>query len=241
MTKEELLVALKENAENVKKAEDTLANIEAKEIDAPIEKAEGLTGLESELPTQKAIEKEVNAAEGPIVPACDKCGVSKNGGESDLMEPGKVEAERKKEDNAAKDVINVSSRKAEESVEVKEELLKQLREAAEREEAYKAKIEKITKLCEEALEKQENELTKGHAAEMHRVFEAVIVEGEKIEKELTEAATKNEKMYKVAHKLYESSTRLNKILLEAVKAKREEKTLSRYSTVAYRATASLRK
>jgi len=241
MTKEELLVALKENAENVKKAEDTVANIETKEVKAPIEKADGVTGLDSELPTQKEVEKEVAAAVDPLVPACEKTGESKNGGESDKMEPGKVEAERKKEDNAAKDVINVSTRKVEESAEVNEELLKQLREAAEREEAYKEKIANITSLCEEALKKQEAELTKGHASEMHRVFEAVIAEGEKMEKELTEAAAKNEKMYKAAHKLYESSSKLNKILLEAVKAGRSEKTLSRYSTVAYRATASLRK
>ena len=141
MTKEELLKALRESAENVKKAEDTVANIETKVVDAPVAKADGVEGLDSELPTQKDVEKAVDAACDPLVPA-DKDGVSKNGGEDDRMEAGKVEAERKHEDNAAKDVINVSTRKVEEAAEVNEELLKQLREAAEREEAYKEKIAK---------------------------------------------------------------------------------------------------
>lgn len=68
MTKEEMIKALKEsNALNVKNAEDTLQNIETKEVkEAP--KAEGIQGLDSELPTQKEIEKEVAKDEGPIVP-----------------------------------------------------------------------------------------------------------------------------------------------------------------------------
>ena len=59
MTKEEMLKRLQEsNAVNVKKAEDTLQNIETKEVkDAKV--AQGITGLNSELPTQKVIEKEV--------------------------------------------------------------------------------------------------------------------------------------------------------------------------------------
>ena len=112
------------NATNVKKAEDTLQNIETKEVkDAP--KADGVKGLDSELPTQKAVEKEVAKDEGPMIPV-DKDGVSKNGGESDKMEDGKVEAEKKKEDNGMKDVINVSDRNVEEAAEVHNELLAQL-------------------------------------------------------------------------------------------------------------------
>ena len=188
MTKEEMIAALKasklqeSNATNVKDAEDTLQNIETKEVkDAP--KADGVTGLDSELPTQKDIEKEVAKDEGPIVPA-DKDGVSKNGGESDKMEAGKVEAEKKKEDNGMKDVINVSDRKVEEAAEVHNELLAQLQEASAREEGYKAKIAEINSLCEKALKAQAEQLTKDHAAEMNRVFESVIAEGEKMEKEL---------------------------------------------------------
>jgi hypothetical protein len=239
MTKEEMLKALKEsNALNVKKAEDTLQNIEAKEVkEAP--KAEGITGLDSELPTQKEIEKEVAKDEGPMIPV-DKDGVSKDGGEDDRMQADKVEAERKREDNGMKDVINVSSRKVEETAEVNNELLDQLKEAADREENYKEKIKEITALCEKALVSQQESLTKEHAAEMNKVFEAVIAEGEKMEKELTEAAARNEKMYKTAQKLYENSTKLNKILIEAVKKAQPEKQMTRYMTPARRAVESLR-
>nr|DAM10465.1 MAG TPA: hypothetical protein [Caudoviricetes sp.] len=239
MTKEEMLKALKEsNALNVKKAEDTLQNIETKEVkEAP--KAEGITGLDSELPTQKEIEKEVAKDEGPMIPV-DKDGVSKDGGEDDRMQADKVEAERKREDNGMKDVINVSSRKVEETAEVNNELLDQLKEAADREENYKEKIKEITALCEKALVSQQESLTKEHAAEMNKVFEAVIAEGEKMEKELTEAAARNEKMYKTAQKLYENSTKLNKILIEAVKKAQPEKQMTRYMTPARRAVESLR-
>lgn len=246
MTKEEMIAALKasklqeSNAVDVKNADDTLQNIETKEVEtAP--KADGVKGLDSELPTQKDIEKEVAASEGPIVPACEKCGVSKNGGDSDLMEPGKVEAERKKEDNGMKDVINVSDRKVEEATEVHNELLAQLQEMTTREDGYKAKIKEITSLCEKALKAQAEELTKEHAKEMKKVFENVIKEGEKMEKELTEAATKNAKLYKTAQRLYESSSKLNKVLLEAVKKSVPEKKMTRYTTAALRAVESLRK
>jgi len=245
MTKEEMIAALKasklqeSNAVNVKDADDTLQNIETKEVkEAP--KADGIQGLDSELPTQKDIEKEVAKDEGPIVPA-DKDGVSKNGGECDKMEDGKIEAERKKEDNGMKDVINVSDRKVEEAAEVHNELLGQLQEASAREEGYKAKIKEITELCEKALKAQAEDLTKEHAKEMKKVFENVVQEGEKMEKELAEAATKNEKMYKTAQRLYESSAKLNKVLLEAVKKSVPEKKMTRYTTAALRAVESLRK
>ena len=237
MKKEEFLRLLKES--EVKKAEDTLSNIETKEVKG-VEPAEGIKHLDSELPTQAAIEKEVNKDEGPVVPA-DKDGVSKNGGESDDLEVGKVEAERKKEDNGMKDVINVASRKVEENSEVSNELLSQLKEANEREESMKAQIAEMKKLCEEALATQEADLVKTHAKEMKRVFEAVIAEGEKFEKSLAESSAKNEKLYKKAQKMYESSAKLNKILLEAVKKSQPEQKMVRYQTAASRAVASLRK
>lgn len=237
MKKEEFLRLLKES--EVKKAEDTLSNIETKEVKG-VEPAEGIKHLDSELPTQAAIRKEVNKDEGPVVPV-DKDGISKNGGESDDLEAGKVEAERKKEDNGMKDVINVASRKVEENSEVSNELLSQLKEANEREKAMKAQIAEMKKLCEEALTTQEADLVKTHAKEMKRVFEAVIVEGEKFEKSLAESSAKNEKLYKKAQKMYESSAKLNKILLEAVKKSQPEQKMVRYQTAASRAVASLRK
>lgn len=239
MTKEEMLKMLKENALNVKKAEDTIENIDVKKVDG-VDKADGIEGLNSELPTQKDVEKAVAAAEAPLV-SVDKDGVSKNGGEDDRMEADKVEAEKKKEDNAMKDVINVSSRKVEESAEVNNELLAQLKEAAAREEQYKAKIAKINGLCEKALKTQAESLTKEHASEVYKIFESVIAEGEKFEKELKEAAEKNKRMYVKAKKLYEGSNKLNKILLEAVKSAQPEKKLTRYSTPAYRVAMSASK
>jgi hypothetical protein len=237
MKKEELLRILKENAENVKNAEDTVKNIETKVVDN-VKPAEGMP--HNELPTQKEVEKAVEKNEGPMIPV-DADGVSKNGGEDDRMQADKVEAERKKEDNGMKDVINVSTRKVEESDEINNELLRQLQEAAEREESYKEKINKINTLCEKALKAQADSLTKQHAEEVTKIFESVIVEGEKLERELTESAKKNERMYKVAKKLYESSNKLNKILLEAVKSSAPEKKMARVSSASYRAVKSLSK
>ena len=244
MTKEELLAKLsarKQMSEavlNVKKAEDTVANIDGKEVKAPVAKADGVQGLDSELPTQKAVEKEVAKDEGPMIPV-NKDGESKNGGESDQLAAGKVEAEKKKEDNGMKDIINVSERKAEESAEVSNELLTQLKEAAKREEGYKKTIRDIKAYCESMIEKQAIDLTNAHAAEMKKIFESVTIEGEKLEREMTEAAAKNEKMYNTAKKLYESSSKMNKILLKAVKEAAGEKKMVRFVTPERRAVEAV--
>lgn len=233
MTKEELMRLLTESAENITNADQTVKNIETKVVD-DVKPAEGMP--HEELPTQAGVEKMVNAAEEPIVPA-DKDGVSKNGGESDDLEAGKVEAERKKEDNAMKDVINVSSRKVEENAEVNNELLAQLKEAQAREAGYEKQIAEIKALAESQLEKA----TKNHAEEMKKVFEAVIAKGEAFQATLTESAEKNEKLYKTAQKMYENASKLNRILLEAVKKAQPEKKMVRYQTAAARALASLKK
>lgn len=230
MTKEEFLRLMNESAENITNADQTVKNIETKVVD-DVKPAEGMP--HEELPTQAGVEKMVNAAEEPLVPA-DKDGVSKNGGDSDDLEPGKVEAERKKEDNGMKDVINVSSRKVEENAEVSNELLAQLKEAQEREASYKDKLDKMQKMCEEALANQFKDVTNKQAAEMQKVFKAVITEGEKFEKELTAAATKNEKLYKTAQKMYENASKLNKILIEAVKSAQPAKKMVRYQTATAR-------
>lgn len=239
MTKEEMLKMLKENALNVKKAEDTIENIKTKEVDG-VDKGEGIEGLDSQLPTQKDVEAYVAKNEGPMIPV-DSDGVSKNGGEDNRMEAEKVEAEKKKEDNGMKDVINVSSRKVEESAEINNELLSQLQEAAIREEQYKAKIAKMNGLCEKALKVQAESLTKEHAKEVYKIFESVIAEGEKFEAELKENAAKNKKMYNTAKRLFEGSNKLNKILLEAVKKAQPERKMTRYTTPAYRAAMSMSK
>ena len=238
MTKQEAIAKIKKAlAESeITNAKQTLANVNVKEKD--VKAAEGMP--KSELPTQKDVEKLVANAEPTLVSA-DKDGVSKNGGEKDVMDNEKIEAERKKEDNAMKDVINVADRKVEENSEVQAELLKQLEEATAREESYKAKVAEINSLCEEALKVQREELIKSHSQEMEAFFEAIIAKGEAFEKELTEAAEKNEKAYKSAKKLYESSLKMNKMLLEAVKKAQPARNMTRYMTPAARAMASLNK
>ena len=238
MTKQEAIAKIKKAlAESeITNAKQTLANVNVKEKD--VKAAEGMP--KSELPTQKDVEKVVANAEPTLVSA-DKDGVSKNGGEKDIMDNEKIEAERKKEDNAMKDVINVADRKVEENSEVQAELLKQLEEATAREESYKAKVAEINSLCEEALKVQREELIKSHSQEMEAFFEAIIAKGEAFEKELTEAAEKNEKAYKSAKKLYESSLKMNKMLLEAVKKAQPARNMTRYMTPAARAMASLNK
>ncbi|MBO4622473.1 MAG: hypothetical protein J5691_01165 [Bacilli bacterium] len=241
MTKAEAIAkikeSMKENVLNVTDAEQTVANIDAKPVE-DVKAAEGMPN--SELPTQSDVEKVVNSAEETLVPA-DEDGVSKNGGEKDIIDNEKIEAERKKEDNAMKDVINVADRKVEENAEVQAELLKQLEEASAREAEYKAKVAEINTLCEEALKVQREELIKSHSQEMEAFFEAIIAKGEAFEKELTESAEKNEKAYKSAKKLYESSLKMNKMLLEAVKKAQPVRNMTRYVTPARRALESVSK
>lgn len=241
MTKEEMMAALKQaalkesNALNVKKAEDTLQNIETKEV-KDSKAAEGMGA--DPLPTQKEIEKEVAKDEGPMLPV-DKDGVSKDGGDCDkLMSKDGVEAERKKQDAGMKDVINVSNRKVEEASEVNNELLSQLKEAQDREVELKNKMAEMKKLAESALAAQAENLNKEHANYMKAVFESLVKEGDAIEATLSEAVAKNEKMYKTAQKLYENSSKLNKILLEAYKANKAKRTMKRISSPAWRATHS---
>lgn len=240
MTKAEALAkikeAMKENVLNVTDAEQTVANIEGKEVD-DVKAAEGMPAAEPVNASE--VEKYTNSAEPTLVPA-DEDGVSKNGGEKDVIDNEKIEAERKKEDNAMKDVINVADRKVEENAEVQAELLKQLEEATAREAEYKAKIAEITSLCEEALEAQRKELTESHSKEVEAFFESIIAKGEAFEKELTEAAEKNEKAYKSAKKLYESSLRMNKMLLEAVKKAQPARNMVRYMTPAKRALSTIK-
>lgn len=240
MTKAEALAKLKEMKEgvlNVTDAEQTVANIEGKEVD-DVKAAEGVPAAEPV--NAKEIEQYKNSAEETLVPAGED-GVSKNGGEKDVIDNEKIEAERKKEDNAMKDVINVADRKVEETAEVQAELLKQLEEATAREAEYKAKIAEITGLCEEALEAQRKELTESHSKEVEAFFESIIAKGEAFEKELTEAAEKNEKAYKSAKKLYESSLKMNKMLLEAVKKAQPARNMVRYTTPARRALETISK
>lgn len=238
MTKREAIELLKKNLIKESASDDTVENIKAKVVDNNTkisdDKENAVASEPEKLPTQKEIEKAVDNEKGPMIDV-DKDGVSKNGGEcEELMSSEGLEKAKEKQDKAMKDVINVADRTIDENSEVQNELLAKLKEAADREEAYKAKIADINRLCEKALELQKNELAKTHAEEMKSFFEAVVAKGEAMEKELTEAANKNEAAYKTAKKLYESSMKLNKIMLEAVKSAQPEKQMVRYTTPARR-------
>jgi hypothetical protein len=243
MTKAELLakvasVRAKQNLSEaeIKNAEDTIANIETPVTDAPIKPAENVPAEPKDLPTQKDVEKAVADAEGPIVPA-DKDGISKNGGEDEgRMDGDGIEVSKAKEDNKMKDAINVADRKVQESEQVKDELLRKVEESAAREEELVAKINEITTLCEAALLVQADNLTKEHATEMAKIFESVIAKGEAIENKLNASIVENKKLYESAKAHYASASKLNKILLEAVKKAQPERKLTRYTTFARRAS-----
>lgn len=241
MTKAEILAQLadikakqKLSEAEIKKAEDTLDNIKTPVTDAPIAPAEGISSEHKDLPGTKAVEKAVKNTEPTLVPA-DKDGVSKNGGEKPLTDTT-IEAEKKKEDNKMKDAINVADRKVEEAEQVNSELLRKVEESAKREEELKAKMAEITDLCEAALVVQADNLTKEHASEMTKIFESVIAKGEAIEKKLNASIAENKKLYESAKAHYVSSSKLNKILLEAVKKAQPERKLTRYATFARRAS-----
>ncbi len=230
MTKQEMLARLKVEAAS----DDSVKNIVSAEKDNS-KADEQIAKLDTELPTAAAIDAIVADADATIVPA-DADGISKNGGEMEMVD---APAERKKQDNAAKDVINVADRKAEESSEVQEELLAQLKEAAEREESYKAKIVEMKLLCQEAIVAQREKMVSENSKTTKEFFEAIVAKGEAMEKELTEAAEKNHKAFKTAKKLHEGSSKMCKILMEALKSAQPQKAFTRYTTPTRRALEAI--
>lgn len=232
MTKQEFL-KLKEGAIlNVTNATQTEENIDMKAVDN-VKPNEDAPALE-EQPSEKAIDKLVQNAEDPIVPA-DKDGVSKNGGESDLADPKVFDHDKKVEDGMLKDVVNVSSRKIEEATDAQAELLKQIQERDNALAEAKNKIVEINKLCEAALVAQREELIKEHSEQMKEFIDKIIAKGEEMENELTEAVVKNEKAYNDTKKLYEASVKLAKKLVEAVRAAQPQKNMKRHMTATRRA------
>lgn len=222
MTKQEFLEAFKAKkaalaeAEAVKKAEDTNPDTKAvKDVKA----AEGMPS--SELPTQKDVEKEVAAAVDPVVDA-DKDGVSKNGGEATMSDES-VEAERKKEDNAAKDAINVSERTYEEQVEVNNELLAKLEEAKEQNAKLAKEVALIKESATAALQEREKLIASKFEERMVDILEDIRVHGTKIEEALKNEAAKANKTLALAESFSKASLKLNNILLNQLKSNKAEK------------------
>lgn len=220
MTKQEFiekLKAMKEAAE-VKRAEDTTPDV--KVVD-DVKSAEGMPS--SELPTQKEIEKEVNAAVEPVV-AADKDGISKNGGEEELTDTS-IETEKKKEDNAAKDAINVTSRTYEEQVEVNNELVRKLAESEETIKSLQEKVAKINSVAKEALASQKEQITEAFANKLTAVLEKISEEGTKMEESLKAEAEKATKSLSLAESFGKSSLKLNNILIKALRESKPAKKL----------------
>lgn len=222
MTKQEFLEAFKKKraalaeAEEVKKAEDTNPDTKAVEDVKP---AEGMPS--SELPTQKEVEKEVNAAVDPVVDA-DKDGVSKNGGEAELTDTS-VETEKKKEDKSAKDAINVSERTYEEQVEVNNELLAKLQEAKEQNAKLAKEVALIKESATAALKDREKMIATKFEERMVDILEDIRVHGTKIEESLKAEAAKAKKTLALAESFSKASLKLNNILLNQLKSNQAEK------------------
>lgn len=241
MTKNEILAKVAEikkaktamaEAAEITNADQTVANIKTPVTNAPIKPAEGAPTDVKATPTEKQVEKAVDNAMDPIVPA-DKDGVSKNGGEDEaLMSEEGLEKAKAKEDHKMKDAINVATRKVEEVESVKEELLAQLKEARENEESLNKKINEIQELCEATLKTQAEDLAKSHAQEFQRILEKIGQKASIIENRLTKEIENNKKLYEASSRYYANSAKLNKILLEAVKNAQPKKTLTRYTTFA---------
>lgn len=207
--------AKKAVAEEVTNAEQTVANIEAKVV-TDAKPADGVAHAEENKAGDAGkVAKEVEAAVEPVVDA-DKDGVSKNGGEADLMEPGKIEADRKKEDNKMKDVINVTGRTYEESVAVEQELKAQLESSSKEIAALKEQISKVNKVVKAALDVQTERYTEAVAERVTKLLNQIREEGLAIEESLVKEAEAAKKNCAKAESFAKTSLRLNKILREGL-------------------------
>lgn len=244
MTREEMIAKLKakkEAVEVVKNAEDTAKDLTkgAIEGNTKADVAKDIPSVSNG--TEDDVKKFVNAAVKSTI-CVDKNGVSKNGGDDDaLMTADGIEGAKKKQDAHLKDVINVSTRQVTEAQIANADLNKQLAESEARERAImKILVETKEKFKKEIYESNAK-LTESHAKKMKDLVEKLIVQGEKIENALKESAERNKTMYKKAKKMHESSNRLNKILLEAVKQNRSEKKYIRHVTAEQQLLESLNK
>lgn len=207
--------AKKAVAEEVTNAEQTVANIETKVVD-DVKPADSITHTEeNKAGDADEVAKEVAAAVDPVVDA-DKDGVSKNGGEKDTLEPGKVEAERKKEDNKMKDVINVTGRTYEESVAVEQELKAQLESSSKEVAALKEQIAKVNKVVKAALEVQQERYTEAVAERVTKLLNQIREEGLAIEESLVKEAEAAKKNCAKAESFAKTSLRLSNILREGL-------------------------
>jgi hypothetical protein len=230
MTKQELIesVRAKKEAADVKAQDnETLKNIEVKTVE-DVKPAENITPADVATPEQKEVEKAVAAAVEPVVPA-DEDGVSKNGGEAE-MTAETIESEKKKEDKAFQDIVNVTGRTYEENAEVQKELLTKLDESIKANEKLKLDMAHVQSVCKEALAAQRKQFAESSAEKTAQLIESIIAIGEGMEAEMAaEIATSKKNLAKVEATL-KASNKLNNILREGLIANRAEKKMVRYES-----------
>ena len=232
MTKQELIQKIrdkKEAADVEAKDNFTIENIKAKEVEdvapaAGVEHAE-----ENKAGDAEEVAKEVEAAVEPVVDA-NEDGVSTNGGEKELNDKT-VENEKKKEDNAMQDVINVTDRTYEENKEVQNELVSQLQEAVEKNEKLKIEMKNIQDVCKAALEAQKSQYVEYSTKKVEALIESIVKIGESMEAELNAEIERGKKNVVRMEATLKASNKLNNILREGLLASREPKKMVRYESV----------
>lgn len=237
MTKKELIQKIrdkKEAADATAKDNFTASNIDDKEVKnvAPASNIEHAD--ENKAGDAAEVAKEVAAAVDPVVPA-DEDGVSKNGGEKE-MTADTVEAEKKKEDNAMKDVINVTDRTYEENKEVQSELVAQLKEAVDKNEKLKAEMKNIQDVCKAALAAQKAQYVEYSTKKVQGLIESIVKIGESMEAELNAEIARGKKNVAKLEATLKASNKVCNILREGLLAGREPKKMVRYESVMKRYT-----
>lgn len=232
MTKQELIQKIREKKEAVDataKDNFTLSNIEGKEV-KDTKPAEGVEHTEeNKAGDASEVAKEVAAAVDPVVPA-DSEGISKNGGEKELDDKT-IENEKKKEDNAMQDVINVTDRTYEENTEVQNELVSQLKEAVAANEKLKKEMVTIQEVCKAALRIQKEKYVEYSATKTADLIESIVKIGENMEKDLCNEIERGKKNVSRLESTLKASNKLNNILREGLLATRAPKKMVRYESV----------
>ncbi len=232
MTKQELIQKIrekKEAADATAKDNFTLDNIDGREV-KDVKPAEGVEHTEdNKAGDAEEVAKEVAASVDPVVPA-DSEGVSKNGGEKELT-PETIESEKKKEDNAMQDVINVTDRTYEENADVQKELVSQLKEAVAANEKLKKEMVTIQEVCKAALRIQKEKYVEYSAAKTADLIESIVRIGENMEKDLCNEIERGKKNVTRLESTLKASNKLNNILREGLLATRAPKKMVRYESV----------
>ena len=147
------------------------------------------------------------------------------------MDDKTVENEKKKEDNAMQDVINVTDRTYEENKEVQNELVSQLQEAVEKNEKLKVEMKNIQDVCKAALEAQKSQYVEYSTKKTEALIESIVKIGESMEAELNAEIERGKKNLVRVEATLKASNKLNNILREGLLASREPKKMVRYESV----------